>query len=60
MGRLASSTSMAVIASGGVARVEHVRKLSRLKLEGVIIGRALYTGDVKLKEAIMAAGAGDA
>jgi phosphoribosylformimino-5-aminoimidazole carboxamide ribonucleotide (ProFAR) isomerase len=40
--------------------VEHVRKLSRLKLEGVIIGRALYTGDVKLKEAIMAAGAGDA
>jgi phosphoribosylformimino-5-aminoimidazole carboxamide ribotide isomerase len=60
MGRLASSTSMAVIASGGVARVEHVRKLSRLKLEGVIIGRALYTGDVKLKEAIAVAGAGNA
>jgi phosphoribosylformimino-5-aminoimidazole carboxamide ribotide isomerase len=39
-----------VIASGGVARAEQVRKLAELGAEGVIIGRALYTGDVKLSE----------
>ena len=39
-----------VIASGGVARAEQVERLAALGAEGVIIGRALYTGDVKLSD----------
>lgn len=39
-----------VIASGGVARTDQVRKLAELGAEGVIIGRALYTGDVKMAD----------
>ncbi|MEW6143145.1 MAG: 1-(5-phosphoribosyl)-5-[(5-phosphoribosylamino)methylideneamino]imidazole-4-carboxamide isomerase [Chloroflexota bacterium] len=56
IGRLVKSVKAAVIASGGVSSAEHVRKLAPLGVEGVIIGRALYTGDVKLKEALAAAG----
>ncbi len=39
-----------VIASGGVARAEHVHRLREVGAEGVIIGKALYTGDLSLKE----------
>jgi len=51
---LAASPGVAIIASGGVASVEHITRLSRLGVEGVIVGRALYTGDVKLEEALAA------
>jgi phosphoribosylformimino-5-aminoimidazole carboxamide ribonucleotide (ProFAR) isomerase len=42
----------AVIASGGVSNVEDVRALAGTGVEGVIVGRALYTGDLTLPEAI--------
>jgi phosphoribosylformimino-5-aminoimidazole carboxamide ribotide isomerase len=41
-----------VIASGGVSSIEHIKKLAALGVEGVIIGKALYTGDIDLKEAL--------
>jgi phosphoribosylformimino-5-aminoimidazole carboxamide ribotide isomerase len=41
-----------VIASGGVSSIEHIRKLAALGVEGVIIGKALYTGDIDLREAL--------
>ncbi len=43
-----------VIASGGIASVEHLKTLSHLGVQGVIIGKALYTGAIRLKEAIEA------
>lgn len=46
----AAAAGRPVIASGGVARAEQVRRLEELGAEGVIIGKALYTGDVKLSE----------
>lgn len=46
----AEAAGKPVIASGGVARTDQVRKLAELGAEGVIIGRALYTGDVKMAE----------
>jgi len=52
---LARSTSIPVIASGGVSRTEDIERLLELESEGVIgviVGRALYTGSVKLEEAI--------
>ncbi len=43
---------MPVIASGGVSSIEDVKKLSLFPLEGIIIGKALYTGNISLSEAI--------
>lgn len=58
---LAQSISIPVIASGGVSSITDL--LSLLSLEplgvtGAIVGKAIYTGDVSLKEAIKAVGNG--
>lgn len=39
-----------VVASGGVTTIEDVRKLSAAKLDGCIIGRALYEGTISLRD----------
>jgi len=39
--------------AGGVSRLEHLRRLKELGAEGAIIGKALYTGDIDLGEAII-------
>lgn len=49
----ATNTDVPVIASGGVTSIEDVKKLSLLPLGGMIIGKALYTGNIILSEAIM-------
>jgi phosphoribosylformimino-5-aminoimidazole carboxamide ribotide isomerase len=41
-----------LIASGGVASIADVRQAYRAGLSGVIIGRALYEGQVALEEAL--------
>src|SRR5881628_1474584 len=49
------STELVVIASGGVSSLADVRRLSELdhkRLEGVIIGKALYEGHVQIEEAL--------
>ncbi len=38
-----------VIASGGISKPVHLKVLKKLGVEGVIIGKALYTGDIDLK-----------
>jgi phosphoribosylformimino-5-aminoimidazole carboxamide ribotide isomerase len=45
-----------VIASGGVASLDHIRRLRDLGAEAVIVGRALYEGTIDLKEAMALAG----
>jgi phosphoribosylformimino-5-aminoimidazole carboxamide ribotide isomerase len=47
-----------VIASGGVAGLEDVRRAYQAGLSGVIIGRALYEGQVVLEEALRVGGCG--
>lgn len=52
---LARSVTLPIIASGGVASIQDIERLLPLETEGiagVIVGRALYTGAVKLAEAI--------
>jgi len=52
---LTRSTSIPVIASGGVSRSEDIEQLMALEEDGVIgviVGRALYTGSLNLEEAI--------
>ena len=41
-----------VIAAGGISSLQHLKILSKLGVEGAIVGKALYTGDIKLKQAI--------
>jgi phosphoribosylformimino-5-aminoimidazole carboxamide ribotide isomerase len=38
-----------VMVSGGIAHSEHIRNLERLGAEAVILGKALYTGDLSLR-----------
>jgi phosphoribosylformimino-5-aminoimidazole carboxamide ribotide isomerase len=47
---LASATGLRVIASGGVASSGDVRRVRAAGLAGVIVGRALYEGQVDLRE----------
>ena len=49
---LAENTNIDVIASGGVSTIDNVKKLKKMDMYGAIIGRALYTGDIKLKDAL--------
>ncbi len=44
--------SCALIASGGVCSLADLHALAELGIEGAIVGKALYTGDVDLAEAI--------
>jgi phosphoribosylformimino-5-aminoimidazole carboxamide ribotide isomerase len=58
---LARSISIPVIASGGVSSVTDLLSLLALEpagVNGVIVGRALYTGNISLKEALQAVGPG--
>ena len=41
-----------VIASGGVATLDHLRRLAELGVEGAIVGSAIYRGSVDLAEAV--------
>jgi phosphoribosylformimino-5-aminoimidazole carboxamide ribotide isomerase len=46
------ATSRALIASGGVHTVADLHDLAKLGVEGVIVGKALYTGDIDLATAM--------
>jgi len=52
---LAEAVAIPVIASGGVSRLEDIRNLMAIEksgVTGVITGKAVYTGAIKLAEAI--------
>lgn len=43
---------MNIVASGGVTTLDDVKKLSDIGVYGAILGKALYTGNIKLDEAL--------
>ena len=49
------AVGMDVIASGGVSSIQDIKNLKNAGVSGAIIGKALYTGNIDLKEAIAAA-----
>ena len=49
---LLEGTGATLLASGGVASVDHIRKLAAIGVEGAILGRALYEGTIDLTEAL--------
>ena len=54
--RLAREGGVPVLASGGIATLEHLKKLATLEgVEGAIVGRALYEDAFSLEEAVQAA-----
>jgi len=49
--KIAESSNCPVIISGGVSSIDDIRKAKELKnIEGIIVGKAIYDGDIKLEE----------
>ena len=52
---MVNAVGIDVIASGGVSSIQDIKNLKELGVAGAIVGKAIYTGDIDLKEAIAAA-----
>ena len=46
------NTKMNLIVAGGISSIEQIKKLKVMKVDGVIIGKALYEEKINLEEAI--------
>ncbi|MEA3376417.1 MAG: 1-(5-phosphoribosyl)-5-[(5-phosphoribosylamino)methylideneamino]imidazole-4-carboxamide isomerase [Chloroflexota bacterium] len=57
---VARAGDLRVIASGGVASLDDVRRARQAGLSGVVIGRGLYEGEIDLRDALRAGGGRDA
>ncbi len=51
---LSDPQHLRIIYTGGVSTIDHLRRLAETGVEGAIVGRALYTGDINLTEALAA------
>jgi len=49
---MAEAVNMVVIAAGGITSTDDIMKLMKAGAGGAIIGKAIYTGDIDLKEAM--------
>ena len=54
IGEMVDKVRVPVIAAGGISSINHLKLLKRIGVEGAVIGKAIYTGDINLKEAIAA------
>ena len=51
--KVAEISNCPVIISGGVSSIDDIKKAKNLKnIEGVIVGKAIYDGDIKLEELV--------
>ena len=51
--KLAEISNCPVIISGGVSSIDDIKKAKNLKnVEGIIVGKAIYDGDIKLEELV--------
>ena len=51
--KIADMSKCSVIISGGVSSINDIKKAKRLNnknIEGIIVGKAIYDGDIKLEE----------
>ncbi|MBA7653497.1 1-(5-phosphoribosyl)-5-[(5-phosphoribosylamino)methylideneamino] imidazole-4-carboxamide isomerase [subsurface metagenome] len=49
---LVDAVRLPIIAAGGISSLTHLKILKQLGAEGAIVGKALYTGDINLKQAL--------
>jgi len=51
--KVADTSNCPVIISGGVSSIDDIKKAKGLKnIEGIIVGKAIYDGDIKLEELV--------
>ena len=51
--KVADNSKCPVIISGGVSSIKDIKKANSLKnIEGIIVGKAIYDGDIKLEELV--------
>ena len=51
--KIAEKSNCPVIISGGVSSMDDIKKAKTLKnIEGIIVGKAIYDGDIKLEELV--------
>ena len=53
--KVADISNCPVIISGGVSSIEDIKKakeMSNKNIEGIIVGKAIYDGDIKLDELV--------
>jgi phosphoribosylformimino-5-aminoimidazole carboxamide ribotide isomerase len=55
LAEMRAATRLPLVASGGVTTVEDVARLTAAKMDGAIVGRALYEGQLDLAAALAAA-----
>jgi len=55
MEEMVKAVGIDVIASGGISCIQDIKDLKNTGVSGAIVGKALYTGDLTLQEAIEAA-----
>jgi len=55
MEEMVKAVGIDVIASGGITSIQDIKDLKNIGVAGAIVGKALYTGDIDLREAIEAA-----
>ena len=51
--KIADNSNCPVIISGGVSSIDDIKKTKELNnknIEGIIVGKAIYDGDIKLEE----------
>ncbi len=53
---MVNTIKLPILAAGGISSLTHLALLGRLGVEGAIVGKALYTGNINLKEALAAVG----
>jgi len=49
---LVNAIRLPIIAAGGISSITHLKILKQVGAEGAIVGKALYTGDINLKQAL--------
>jgi len=49
---LVNAIGLPIIVAGGISSLSHLKLLRQLGVEGAIVGKALYTGDINLKQAL--------
>lgn len=50
--KMAESTDVPIVASGGVGTLAHLKALRKLPIQGAIVGRAIYEGKFMVAEAV--------
>ena len=51
--KIAKLSNCPVIISGGVSSIEDIKRAKNLKnVEGIIVGKAIYDGDIQLEELV--------